>query len=131
MGFLQGKKGPTILEQLISVDYHEHQSREYSDDENLDMLSSDLSIVRDFSRNRLTPERSYENILDDPPTPKILSEESSKISSGSSSKISSGGSDKISSGGSGKMSSGGSGKMSSEASETQIENANDPATDLS
>lgn len=128
---MRGKKGPTILEQLISVDYHEHQSREYSDDENLDMLSSDLSIVRDFSRNRLTPERSYENILDDPPTPKILSEESSKISSGSSSKISSGGSDKISSGGSGKMSSGGSGKMSSEASETQIENANDPATDLS
>ena len=128
---MRGKKGPTILEQLISVDYHEHQSREYSDDENLDMLSSDLSIVRDFSRNRLTPERSYENILDDPPTPKILSEESSKLSSGSSSKISSGGSNKISSGGSGKISSGGSGKISSEASETQIENANDPATDSS
>ena len=128
---MRGKKGPTILEQLISVDYHEHQSREYSDDENLDMLSSDLSIVRDFSRNRLTPERSYENILDDPPTPKILSEESSKISSGSSSKISSGGSGKISLGGSGKISSGGSDKISSEASETQIENANDQATDSS
>ena len=77
---MRGKKGPTILEQLISVDYHENQTYEYLDDENIDLLSSEVSVVRESSRNKLTPEQSLETVNEEESAAhKISSEESGKL----------------------------------------------------
>lgn len=76
---MRGKKGPTILDQLILVDYHENY--DYPDE--IDFLSSGISVVRDVSRNRTPSEASdilAEQPYDDPMTNKLSSEESSKIS---------------------------------------------------
>lgn len=77
---MRGKKGPTVLEQLISVDYHENQTYEYIDDKDADMLSSEASVVRDFSTSQVTPEKSFETVKEeDSPTHKISSEGSGKL----------------------------------------------------
>ena len=68
---VRGKKGPTILEQLISVDYHEHPAYDYLDKE-LDCISSGTSVVRDVSRKPQS-EGSFGHSSDDPDN-KISSE---------------------------------------------------------
>ena len=69
---VRGKKGPTILEQLISVDYHEQPTYEYLD-EDLDCIPSGNSVIRDISR-KAPSEGSLGHSSDDPATNKISSE---------------------------------------------------------
>lgn len=75
---MRGKKGPTILEQLISVDYHEKPTYDHLDD--IDLVSSGISVVRDV---RAPSEQSVDP-NHEPVTDKISSEGSNKISSGGS-----------------------------------------------
>ena len=51
---MRGKKGPTILDQLISVDYHEKPTYDYPDDD-IDFVPSNTSVVR---RNKTQSEGS-------------------------------------------------------------------------
>lgn len=74
---MRGKKGPHVLDQLISVDYHE-ESYDRFDDEDMDLLSSEISIVRDV---RFPSEQLTEHIDDYPATNKVSSE-GSNVSSG-------------------------------------------------
>ena len=72
---VRGKNGPTILEQLISVDYHEKPAYDELD-EGFDFVSSGVSVVQDVSRNK-TLEDSDTPVADDsddPETNKISSE---------------------------------------------------------
>lgn len=73
---MRRKKGPTILEQLISVDYHDKSTYEYLD-EDIDLVSSGISVVRDVTRNpsegSVTP---IEHFNDDPITNQTSSERS-------------------------------------------------------
>lgn len=61
---MRGKKGPTILEQLISVDYHEQPTYDYLD-EDLDCIPSGNSVIRDVSR-KPPSEGSLDHANDDP-----------------------------------------------------------------
>ena len=62
---VRGKKGPTILEQLISVSYHDNKKSTYDFiDEDFDLVSSGTSIVKDTSGHQIQSEGSV-HVSDD------------------------------------------------------------------
>ena len=76
---MRGKKGPTILEQLISVDYLDKPTYDYLD-EDIDLVSSGVSVVREHVNNKTESKGSVTPVEHGNDSPIITSSEGPETS---------------------------------------------------